>query len=81
MHQFIEFPRTGEVYNLGGGRENSISILEAFAEIENISGKPMIYEYVETHRSGSHLLYIGSNEDTKPLSKMEYYARFRVHAS
>jgi CDP-paratose 2-epimerase len=55
---FIEEPRIGEVYNLGGGRINSISIREAFAEVEKISGKPMIYEYVETHRSGDHICYI-----------------------
>ena len=56
--QFVEAPRIGEVYNLGGGRLNSISIREAFAEVENISGKPMVYEYVENHRPGDHICYI-----------------------
>jgi CDP-paratose 2-epimerase len=58
IEQFIQEPRIGEVYNLGGGYLNSISIREAFAEIEKISGKPMVYEYVETHRSGDHICYI-----------------------
>jgi CDP-paratose 2-epimerase len=56
--QFIENPRAGEVYNLGGGRANSISILEAFRETEKISGIPMIHEYVAEHRSGDHICYI-----------------------
>ena len=37
---------------------NSCSILEAFAKIEAISGKPMVYEYVEQNRSGDHICYI-----------------------
>ncbi|MGA2206650.1 MAG: NAD-dependent epimerase/dehydratase family protein [Terracidiphilus sp.] len=55
---FIADPRVGEVYNIGGGRANSCSILEAFAKIESISGKPMIYEYVEQNRAGDHICYI-----------------------
>jgi CDP-paratose 2-epimerase len=55
---FIANPRSGEVYNIGGGRGNSCSILEAFAKIEAISGKPMIYEYVDKNRSGDHICYI-----------------------
>jgi CDP-paratose 2-epimerase len=55
---FIENPRKGEVYNIGGGRDNSISILEAFKLIESISGKEMIYEYVDQNRAGDHICYI-----------------------
>jgi CDP-paratose 2-epimerase len=58
IHAFSERPRCGEVYNIGGGRENSISILEAFDEIAAISGKPMRWEYVDEHRSGDHICYI-----------------------
>jgi CDP-paratose 2-epimerase len=60
MRRFIEAPRRGEVYNLGGGRENSISILEAFDLIAEISGKPMKYEYVEQNRQGDHICYISN---------------------
>jgi CDP-paratose 2-epimerase len=60
MRQFIEAPRVGEVYNLGGGRTNSISILEAFALIESFSGKRMNYEYVDEHRQGDHICYISN---------------------
>jgi len=57
---FIEKPRVAEVYNLGGGRENSISILEAFDLIASISGKAMRYQYDDSHRSGDHICYISN---------------------
>src|SRR5450755_3847326 len=47
IHAFWEAPRCGEVYNIGGGRENSCSILEAFKTIGAISGKQMRFEYVD----------------------------------
>jgi CDP-paratose 2-epimerase len=58
MSEFIRQPRIGEVYNLGGGRGNSISILEAFDLIARISGKPMLYEYIDKNRTGDHICYI-----------------------
>lgn len=58
IEMFFEAPRSGEVYNIGGGRDNSISILEAFDRIAAISGKAMRYEYVEQNREGDHICYI-----------------------
>jgi CDP-paratose 2-epimerase len=55
---FAANPRCGEVYNLGGGRENSCSILEAFSLVETITGKPMRYEYFDQNRIGDHICYI-----------------------
>jgi CDP-paratose 2-epimerase len=60
IHAFIEKPRQGEVYNLGGGRGNSCSILEAFDLISKISGREMIYEYVDQNRQGDHICYISN---------------------
>lgn len=57
---FIQAPRCAEVYNLGGGRGNSCSILEAFALIERISGKKMLYDYVDKNREGDHICYISN---------------------
>jgi CDP-paratose 2-epimerase len=54
---FIRAPRKGEVYNIGGGKENSISILEAFALVGSLSGKPMNYTYSDVHREGDHICY------------------------
>ena len=58
IEAFWEDPRCGEVYNLGGGRENSCSILEAFDRIAAISGKKVSYEYVDKNREGDHICYI-----------------------
>lgn len=55
---FIAAPRTGEVYNLGGGRESSASILECFAMIEAASGKKISWRYDERNREGDHICYI-----------------------
>lgn len=58
IEAFWQEPRCGEVYNLGGGRENSCSIWEAFDRAVAITGKKMSYEYVEQHREGDHMCYI-----------------------
>lgn len=55
---FIEAPRIGEVYNLGGGRANACSILEAFQMVEAITGQTMNFEYVDKNREGDHICYI-----------------------
>jgi CDP-paratose 2-epimerase len=60
IDHIIQSPRVGEVYNLGGGRKNSISILEAFNLIEEISGKKMSYEFVDQNRKGDHICYISN---------------------
>jgi CDP-paratose 2-epimerase len=57
MHEFYRNPRSGEVYNLGGGKSNSCSILEAFRMVEELSGKPQRWSYVEQNRSGDHICY------------------------
>ncbi|MEW5895572.1 MAG: NAD-dependent epimerase/dehydratase family protein [Candidatus Omnitrophota bacterium] len=57
---FYQNPREGEVYNRGGGRANSCSIQEAVAICEEVSGKKLRTEYVETNRSGDHIWYISS---------------------
>ena len=64
IHAFHESPRCGEVYNVGGGRGNSVSILEAFDRISALSGLKMRYEYVDANREGDHICYISD------LSKM-----------
>jgi CDP-paratose 2-epimerase len=58
VEAFWRNPRRGEVYNLGGGRANSCSILEAFDQIAAVSGKRMSYEYVDKNREGDHICYI-----------------------
>lgn len=57
MAAFAEAPRAGEVYNLGGGKANSTSILEAFGLAEKFTGKRQNYTYVEENRAGDHICY------------------------
>jgi CDP-paratose 2-epimerase len=57
IHEFIKAPRIAEVYNLGGGKDNSCSILEAFEIISSISGIPMQYKYSDQNRIGDHICY------------------------
>jgi CDP-paratose 2-epimerase len=64
IEAFYDNPRSGEVYNIGGGRTNSVSILEAFSRIEELTGQRMRYEYVDQNREGDHICYISD------LSKM-----------
>ena len=60
-------PRCGEVYNLGGGRGNACSILEAFDRVEQLTGRAMRSEYVDQNREGDHICYISD------------LSRFRAH--
>jgi CDP-paratose 2-epimerase len=56
--EFFRNPRPGEVYNIGGGRANSVSLLEAFDKIEEITGKKVTWVYRDDPRKGDHICYI-----------------------
>jgi len=58
IEAFRMAPRAGEVYNLGGGRANSLSLLEAFDEIEGRTGRPVEWTYRDEPRLGDHVCYI-----------------------
>ena len=73
IEAFAKAPRTGEVYNLGGGKGNSCSILESFAMTERLTGKPQKYVYLDTPRIGDHICYYSD------LRKMrEHYPNWDV---
>jgi len=57
MLEFSRAPRVAEVYNLGGGKGNSCSVLEAFQMAERKSGHAMKWRYVEENRAGDHICY------------------------
>lgn len=69
IEELYKNPRCGEVYNMGGGRTHSCSILEAFDHVEALTGKPMRHEYVDQPREGDHQCYISD------------VSRFRAHYS
>lgn len=57
MFAFFQSPRCGEVYNLGGGKDNACSILEAFEMAAACTGRAQVHSYVEQARSGDHICY------------------------
>lgn len=57
MAAFIATPRAGEVYNLGGGKANACSVIEAFALAEQFTGKAQVFTYVDQNRIGDHICY------------------------
>ena len=65
MDEFIKVPRVGEVYNLGGGKNNTCSVLEAFAITESFSGKAQVFEYVDKNREGDHICYYSNLQKMK----------------
>ena len=74
--EFIKNPKHGGcVYNLGGGRNNSCSILEAINLIENISGVKNKYKILKENRIGDHIWWITDNSKFKkdyPSWKIKY---------
>jgi CDP-paratose 2-epimerase len=60
IEEFAANPRPGEVYNLGGGRANSISMLEAIERIEQMTGRKLDWRYVDEARKGDHICYISN---------------------
>lgn len=57
VKMFIDTPKSAAVYNIGGGKSNSCSILEAFEIVERYSGRTQIFEYVDKAREGDHICY------------------------
>jgi CDP-paratose 2-epimerase len=60
IEEFAANPRPGEVYNLGGGRANSVSLLEAIARIETLTQRKLDWHYIEEARKGDHICYISN---------------------
>jgi CDP-paratose 2-epimerase len=58
FHEFFKKPRSGEVYNMGGGRHSNCSVQEAIALCERITAKPFRWTYVEENRRGDHVWWI-----------------------
>ena len=76
MHAFAQAPRAGDVYNLGGGKGNACSILEAFKLTEKFTGRAQVYRYLEQARAGDHICYYSD------LRKMrEHYPAWNITRS
>jgi CDP-paratose 2-epimerase len=55
---FCQTPRSGEVYNAGGGRHSNCSMLEAIRLAEEIAGKNLNVVYDDGNRVGDHIWYV-----------------------
>jgi len=55
---FMQAPRSGEVYNIGGGPASNCSMLEAIAIFERITGRPMAWSYRDDNRAGDHMWWV-----------------------
>jgi CDP-paratose 2-epimerase len=62
---FHRAPREAAVYNLGGGREANISMLEAIQACERITGKKLDWTYSDQARIGDHMWWISDLGDFK----------------
>ena len=65
---FYRKPKVAAVYNLGGGRDNSVSVREAIARLEYLIGRKLAVTYVDQNRVGDHICYIS---DLRRI-KMDY---------
>jgi CDP-paratose 2-epimerase len=78
MLALAQKPRCGEVYNLGGGFENSCSILEAFALAAEVSGREQVRDVRRYQSLGrSYLSLQRSDEDEEPLSGLGNHQSLR----
>ena len=72
---FHRNPRAGAVYNLGGGRASNVSMIEAIAMCEAISGRPLDHAFSDQARVGDHRWYISdfsAFERDYPEFEVEY---------
>lgn len=51
-------PKQGEVYNIGGSRKNSVSILETIKYLDDEYNLKLNYKISEKNREGDHIWYI-----------------------
>ncbi|MCX5700856.1 MAG: NAD-dependent epimerase/dehydratase family protein [Candidatus Omnitrophica bacterium] len=58
FYHFFQKPRSGEVYNIGGGRFANVSVLEAIKMCEKLSNQKFDYEYIDSNRIGDHIWWI-----------------------
>jgi len=75
FEQVYRDPRSAEVYNIGGGRFSNCSVLEAIELCEDITGRSLDWTYVDEHRVGDHIWWVGDNgrfESHYPTWRLAY---------
>ena len=75
FHEFFKRPRSGEVYNIGGGRHSNCSMLEGISLCEEIAGNSLHTKYIEQNRRGDHIWWISDTsrfQEHYPEWKQQY---------
>jgi len=75
FHAVHQNPGKGKVYNIGGGRDNSCSILEVISILENLNNSKFVFDSSNAARVGDHKWYITNNAKFKtdyPTWDIEY---------
>ena len=78
FREFFLQPRTGEVYNMGGGRRSNCSMLEAIGICQELVGREMKWSYDDQHRAGDHIWWISDTakfERHYPEWKLQFDVR------
>jgi CDP-paratose 2-epimerase len=71
--RFAKQPRSGEVYNMGGGRTSNCSLNEALAMAQEATGKKASTVYLDDNRAGDHVWWIS---DTRKFER--HYPGWKV---
>ena len=76
--EFLRAPRSGEVYNIGGGRFSNASMLESIEMCQEITGRPMDHGYSDQNRIGDHIWWVSDTSRFQahyPKWKQKYDVR------
>lgn len=73
FYEFAQAPRSGEAYNIGGGRYSNCSMLEGINLCQEISGNELQWTYTDDNRVGDHMWWISHNSKF-----MEHYPDFKL---
>ena len=73
FYEFFKAPRSGEVYNIGGGRSSNCSMLEAIQICQEIAGQDLHWTYSDDNRTGDHIWWISDNGKF-----MSHYPQWRI---
>lgn len=75
FYEFFLNPRSGEVYNIGGGRSSCASMMESIQICEQVAGKKLNHRYAQDNRTGDHIWWITDTSKFKrhyPAWKQRY---------
>jgi CDP-paratose 2-epimerase len=78
FHEFFKKPRSGEVYNIGGGRFSNASMMESIEICQEVAGRELNHTYKEDNRTGDHIWWISDTSKFRahyPEWKQKYDVR------